>query len=63
MAIGVYTVLLLVFATNAFCVICFFLRSGLVADYTESQNIFALAVNSLFSDMLSGDCGAGLEGS
>ena len=58
-----YVVLLLVFATNAFCLVYFFLRSGLVTDYTEPQNLFALAVNSPPSERLSGSCGAGPEGS
>ena len=58
-----YIVLLLVFATNAFCLVYFFLRSGLVTDYSEPQNLFALAVNSPPSERLSGSCGAGPEGS
>lgn len=57
-----YIVLLLVFVTNVFCLIYFFLRSGLVTDYTEPQNLFALAVNSPPSGRLSGSCGAGPEG-
>jgi hypothetical protein len=40
----------------------FLLRSGLVTDYTEPQNLFALAVNSPPSDRLAGSCGAGPEG-
>lgn len=56
-----YVVLLLVFATNVFCLVYFFLRSGLVTDYTEPQNLFALAVNSPPSERLSGSCGAGPE--
>jgi hypothetical protein len=57
-----YIVLALVFATNVFCLVYFFLRSGLVTDYTEPQNLFALAVNSPPSSKLSGSCGAGPEG-
>jgi len=57
-----YIVLLLVFATNVFCLVYFFLRSGLVTDYTEPQNLFALAVNSPPSQNLHGSCGAGPEG-
>jgi hypothetical protein len=56
-----YVVLLLVFATNVFCLVYFFLRSGLVTDYTEPQNLFALAVNSPPSERLRGSCGAGPE--
>lgn len=56
-----YVVLLLVFATNVFCLVYFFLRSGLVTDYTEPQNLFAIAVNSPPSERLRGSCGAGPE--
>jgi hypothetical protein len=54
-----YIVLALVFACNVFCLVYFFLRSGLVTDYTEPQNLFALAINSPPSRRLSGSCGAG----
>jgi hypothetical protein len=57
-----YVVLLLVFVTNVFCLIYFFLFSGLVTDYTETQNLFALAVNSPPSNRLHGSCGAGPQG-
>ncbi len=57
-----YVVLVLVFATNIFCLVYFVVRSGLVTDYTEPQNLFALAVNSPPSETLSGSCGAGPEG-
>jgi hypothetical protein len=57
-----YVVLFLVFITNVFCLVYFFLRSGLVTDYTEPQNLFALAVNSPESTRLHGSCGAGPEG-
>jgi hypothetical protein len=57
-----YVVLLLVFVTNVFCLIYFFLFSGLVTDYTETQNLFALAVNSPPSNQLHGSCGAGPKG-
>jgi hypothetical protein len=57
-----YLVLALVFVTNVFCLIYFFLRSGLVTDYTEPQNLFALAVNSPPSRRLDGSCGAGPKG-
>jgi len=54
-----YLVLMLVFLTNIFCLIYFFVTSGLVTDFTETQNLFALAVNSPFSRRLGGSCGAG----
>jgi hypothetical protein len=56
-----YVVLLLIFATNVFCLVYFFLRSGLVTDYTEPHNLFALAVNSPPSEQLRGSCGGGPE--
>lgn len=57
-----YVVLFLVFGTNIFCLIYFFVYSGLVTDFTEQQNLFALAVNSPPARRLSGSCGAGPEG-
>lgn len=57
-----YVVLILVFVTNIFCLVYFFLRSGLVTDFTEPQNLFALAVNSPPSLRLGGSCGGGPEG-
>lgn len=57
-----YVVLFLVFACNVFCLVYLFFWSGLVTDYTETQNLFALAVNSPPSRRLHGSCGAGPEG-
>ncbi|TVY80412.1 hypothetical protein LSUE1_G004612 [Lachnellula suecica] len=57
-----YLVLILVFCTNVFCLIYFGIRAGLVTDYTEPQNLFALAVNSPASRRLEGSCGTGPEG-
>ncbi|RDW84840.1 hypothetical protein BP6252_02430 [Coleophoma cylindrospora] len=57
-----YLVLLLVFSMNVFCLTYFFLRSGLVTDFTEPPNLFALAINSPPAQRLSGSCGAGPEG-
>jgi hypothetical protein len=57
-----YVVLILVFVTNVVCLIYFFIRPGLVTDYTEPQNLFALAINSPPSRRLNGSCGAGPEG-
>ncbi|KAM9879217.1 hypothetical protein VDGL01_06652 [Verticillium dahliae] len=54
-----YLVLFFVFAINVFCLGYLLARSGLVTDYTEPQNLFALAVNSPPSTQLGGDCGGG----
>lgn len=54
-----YVVLSIVFAVNVFCLAYFVLRSGLVTDFTEPQNLFALAVNSPPSEKLKGSCGGG----
>lgn len=57
-----FIVLFLVFGTNFFCLVYFFAQSGLVTDFTEQQNLFALALNSPPDRRLSGSCGAGPEG-
>lgn len=57
-----YIVLVLIFVTNVICLVYFILRPGLVTDYTEPQNLFALAINSPPSKRLNGSCGAGPEG-
>lgn len=54
--------LALVFATNVFCLVYFCVRNGLVTDFTELQNLFALAVNSPPSARLHGSCGGGPQG-
>jgi hypothetical protein len=64
-----YAVLFAVFATNCFCLAYLLLPSkitggtggsdGLVTDFTEPQNLFALAVNSPPSFRMAGACGAG----
>ncbi|KAF9882408.1 hypothetical protein CkaCkLH20_00444 [Colletotrichum karsti] len=54
-----YLALVLVFVINVFCLAYFLSRSGLVTDYTEPQNLFALAVNSPPSQQLKGSCGGG----
>ncbi|KAH6690316.1 hypothetical protein F5X68DRAFT_229650 [Plectosphaerella plurivora] len=41
-----YVVLFVVFAINVFCLVYLLLGSGMVTDYTDPQNLFALAVNS-----------------
>lgn len=60
-----YIILSTVFLMNAFCLaylIWSFRGDGQVTDYTEPQNLFALAINSPPSTSLSGACGAGPEG-
>lgn len=57
-----YIILAAVFVLNTFCLICllyYFIRYGEVTDYTEPQNLFALAINSPPSRFLAGACGAG----
>jgi len=57
-----YIVLFLTFATNLFCLIYFLVRHGLVTDFIEPQNLFALSLNSPSSYALDGACGGGPEG-
>lgn len=54
-------VLFSVFATNLFCLVYPFVRHGQVTDFTEPQNLFALAINSPPSQRLAGSCGGGPE--
>ncbi|KAK2059964.1 hypothetical protein LY76DRAFT_625523 [Colletotrichum caudatum] len=54
-----YLVLVLVVIINVVCLAYFLARSGLVTDFTEPQNLFALAVNSPPSEQLKGSCGGG----
>lgn len=57
-----YIILAAVFILNTFCLIVllyYFVRYGEVTDYTEPQNLFALAMNSPPSSMLAGACGGG----
>ncbi|KAG5936685.1 hypothetical protein E4U53_000169 [Claviceps sorghi] len=58
-----YLVLSAVFIMSLFCFvsILYMLRSGFVTDYTEPQNLFALAMNSPPSAQLKGSCGGGPE--
>jgi hypothetical protein len=55
-------VLLLVFLMNIFVLIYFVIHRGLVTDFSEPPNLFALAVNSPPSAQLAGSCGGGPEG-
>lgn len=55
-------VLALVFGLNMFVLAYFIFHRGLVTDYSEPPNLFALAVNSPPSHVLAGSCGGGPEG-
>jgi hypothetical protein len=55
-------ILLLVFLMNIFVLVYFILHRGLVTDFSEPPNLFALAVNSPPSQALAGSCGGGPEG-
>jgi hypothetical protein len=57
-----YPVLVLVFLINLLCLVYAVVRPGLMTDYTEPQNLFALALNSPSSNALAGSCGAGPRG-
>ena len=56
-----YIVLLAIFFTNIFCLAYFFFHHGLVTDFIEPQNLFALSLNSPPSHVLEGSCGGGPE--
>lgn len=55
-------ILFLVFLMNIFVLFYFILHRGLVTDFSEPPNLFALAVNSPPSQALAGSCGGGPEG-
>ncbi|KAK2794883.1 hypothetical protein FQN51_000626 [Onygenales sp. PD_10] len=59
-----YVVLVLVFLTNLFCAAYLYIevRGVQVTDFTEPQNMFALAMNSAGSTRLNGACGGGPVG-
>ncbi|KAK2761642.1 hypothetical protein FQN54_001470 [Arachnomyces sp. PD_36] len=59
-----YVVLALVFLTNVVCLVYMFLevRGRQMTDFTEPQNLFALAMNSPATSRLHGACGAGPAG-
>jgi hypothetical protein len=57
-----YPMLAIVFLINLFCIVYTPVRPSLMTDYTEPQNLFALAINSPPSDGMVGSCGAGHEG-
>ncbi|MCJ1413824.1 hypothetical protein MMC32_000149 [Xylographa parallela] len=57
-----YVVLAFAFLLNLLCLGYFIWFGDLVNDFTEPQNLFALAVNSPPSEQLAGSCGGGPEG-
>ena len=56
-----YIVLIIVFLANAFCLLYFIFHNGLLTDFIEPQNLFALSLNSPPSHTLDGCCGGGPE--
>ncbi|PGH15001.1 hypothetical protein AJ79_02681 [Helicocarpus griseus UAMH5409] len=60
-----YVVLVLVFLTNLVCLAYMYLeiKGEQLTDFTDPQNMFALALNSAGSTRLNGACGAGPKGS
>ncbi|KAL2831548.1 hypothetical protein BDW59DRAFT_157974 [Aspergillus cavernicola] len=59
-----YPILLFAFFTSALCLSFMFLevRGKQITDFTEPQNLFALAMNSPSTAKLQGACGAGPDG-
>jgi hypothetical protein len=56
-----YLILGLVFGINLFCLLYLAISSGPVTDFTEPQNLFALAINSPPTTQIQGSCGGGPE--
>ncbi|KAL6713673.1 hypothetical protein ACLMJK_009138 [Lecanora helva] len=54
-----YIVLAAVFLINLLCLAYFITHTGLVTDFMEPQNLFALSLNSPPSQVLEGTCGGG----
>lgn len=59
---GWMVILVLVFLMNLFVLVYFLFHKGLVTDFSEPPNLFALAVNSPPSHLFAGSCGGGPEG-
>lgn len=60
-----YVILAIVFALNCVCVallLMYYCKYGEITDYTEPQNLFALAINSPPCQTLAGACGCGPSG-
>ena len=56
-----YVVLFAVFITNVSCLVWFIWQRGLITDWVEPQNLFALSLNSQPSQVIEGSCGGGPE--
>ena len=54
-----YVVLAAVFLVNLMCLGYFITHTGLVTDFMEPQNLFALSLNSPASQVMEGTCGGG----
>ena len=54
-----YIVLVSVFCANLLCLAYFVTHTGLVTDFIEPQNLFALSLNSPPSQVMEGTCGGG----
>lgn len=59
---GFAVVLLAVFLTNIFVLLYMIINRGLVTDFSEPPNLFAVSLNSPPSHVLAGACGAGPVG-
>lgn len=59
---GWMIILVLVFLMNIFVLAYFLFHKGLVTDFSEPPNLFALAVNSPPSHLFAGSCGGGPGG-
>ncbi|ATY61579.1 hypothetical protein A9K55_008163 [Cordyceps militaris] len=58
---GFYSILGLMCFLNLLCLLYLIFHTKFVTDYTESQNLFSLALNSAPDDHLKGSCGGGPE--
>ena len=59
---GWLVVLIATFLLNAFLLCYFILQPGFVTNFTQPAQLFALDVNSPFTQALAGSCGGGPEG-
>lgn len=59
---GWLVILISTFLVNVLMLIYFLLQSGLVTDFSQPAQLFALAINSPPARILAGSCGAGPEG-
>jgi hypothetical protein len=57
-----HIVLVSVFLMNVFVLIYFVVNHGLVNDFTEVPNLFAISINSPPNRLMNGACGGGPEG-